>query len=219
MNLWKSTIGRKQMVGVAGLALSGFVFTHMLGNMLIFVGAQAYNEYGHALTSNPLIYAAEAGLVVFFLVHVVIALALSLKNFLARDFRYAMPSSGDKATSLNKRTLWIQGSIILIFVILHLITFKYGTVYMVDYGKGEIRDLHRLMVEVFASPGYVFWYAISVLLLGFHLVHGLASSFQTLGLHHPRFQPVIKKVSLAFGWIVAFGFMSQPIYVHFFLKG
>lgn len=219
MNLLKSTIGRKQMIGVAGLALSGFVLMHMLGNLLIFISPKVYNEYGHAIVSNPLLYAAEVGLVVFFLVHVVLALILTIKNFAARDHRYAMASSGAKATSLNTKTLWIQGILIFIFVILHLITFKYGAVYHIDYGKGEIRDLFRLMVEVFAQPGYVFWYIFCVLLLGFHLIHGLASSFQTMGLNHPRFQPIIKKISLVYGVVVAAGFISQPIYMFFFFKG
>ena len=124
MKYWKSTIGRKQMVGLGGLALALFVLIHMLGNLLIFVGPRAYNEYSHALTSNELIYLAEAGLVLFFLVHVIFSLALQLRNWAARPQGYAVKSNGPKGTSPVKRSLWAQGIIILVFIILHLVTFK-----------------------------------------------------------------------------------------------
>lgn len=219
MNFLKSTIGRKQMVGVAGLLLSGFVLSHMLGNMLIFIGPKAYNEYSHALVSNPLIYLAEAGLVLFFLVHIFISLGLQLRNWSSRQNKYAVRSNGEKGTSPIARTLWAQGLVILIFVILHLITFKFGEYHSVNYGEGEIRDLFRLVVEVFQSPIYVGWYILSLLLLGYHLSHGVASSFQTLGFNHPKYTPCIKKISLGFALVVSAGFMSQPIYVYFFLRG
>lgn len=72
MNYFSSTIGRKQMVGVAGLGLSLFVLTHMAGNLFMFIGPEAYNKYAHALTSNPLIYIAEGGLISIFLLHLVV---------------------------------------------------------------------------------------------------------------------------------------------------
>ena len=214
MNFLKSTIGRKQLVGLAGLALAGFVFAHMLGNLLILVSPRAYNEYGHALVSNPLIYIAEAGLAAFFVVHVILAIVLTLRNRNSREVKYAMASSGDKKTSLVKKSLWAQGMILLIFVVLHIITFKYGEFYSVNYGNGEIRDLHRLVVEIFQLPGYVVWYVISLVLLGYHLSHGVASSFQTLGFSHPKYTPKIKLGSLLFALVVSAGFIIQPIYVY-----
>ena len=214
MNFLKSTIGRKQLVGLAGLALAGFVFAHMLGNLLILVSPRVYNEYGHALVSNPLIYIAEAGLVAFFLAHVILAILLTLRNRNSREVKYAMAASGDKKTSLVKKSLWAQGMILLVFVVLHLITFKYGEFYFVNYGNGEIRDLHRLVVEIFQMPGYVVWYLISLVLLGYHLAHGVASSFQTLGFNHPKYTPKIKLGSLLFALVVSAGFIIQPIYVY-----
>jgi succinate dehydrogenase / fumarate reductase, cytochrome b subunit len=214
-----STIGRKQVIGVTGLGLSLFVLAHMAGNMLMFVSPQAYNEYGHALVSNPLIYVAEAGLIAFFAGHLLLALKLAWENAVARPQRYAVAASGDKATSLVQKTLWAQGLLILVFVILHLITFKFGTVYMVDYGAGPIRDLHRLMVEVFSIPMYVVWYVVALVVLGLHLSHGLGSTFQTLGLHHPKYQGLIKCLSRGYALIVAGGFLAQPIYIFFFHQG
>lgn len=213
-----STIGRKQLVGVTGIGLSLFVLSHMLGNMLILVGPQAYNEYAYALVSNPLIYLAEAGLLLLFVAHLVIALVLAWKNWKARDFKYAMRPNGDKATSLIQRSLWAQGLLILVFLILHLITFKFGHYYSADYGNGEIRDLHRLVIEVFEQPAYIVGYIIALIVLGLHLSHGVGSSLQTLGVHQPRFQKHFRCLSIAYAVIVTLGFLSQPIYV-FFLRG
>lgn len=210
-----STIGRKQLIGVTGLGLSFFVLTHMLGNMLILVGPEAYNEYSHKLVSNPLIYAAEAGLLAIFVGHLIFALRLTIKNWGARDTRYAMLPNGAKRTSWTQRSLWAQGLLILVFLILHLITFKFGHHYTATYNGVEMRDLHKLIIEVFHEPVYVAWYIVALVVLGFHLSHGVGSSFQTLGIHHPRYQKGIKCFSIGYAVIVIAGFLSQPIYVYF----
>lgn len=219
LRLAKSTIGSKSMVGVTGLGLSVFVLAHMAGNLLIFVDPKMYNLYGHALVTNPLIYVAEAGLIALFLAHVVKALMLTLSNNQARPQKYAMASSGDKATSAVTKSMWIQGLVILVFVILHLFTFKFGNYYEVIYDGEPVRDLHRLVVEVFAQPGYVIGYVIALLALGAHLSHGVGSAFQTLGFNHPRYTPMIKKISCIYALVVAGGFIAQPLYVFFIYKG
>lgn len=208
-----STIGRKQLVGVTGLGLSFFLLTHMAGNMLILVSAEAYNKYAHALVSNPLLPVAEVGLLVAFVLHLLLAIRLQIMNWGARDSRYAVMSNGAKGTSMIQRTMWAQGSLILVFVILHLITFKYGSHYTVNYGGVEMRDLHKLVVEVFSSTGYVAWYIVALIVLLFHLSHGVGSAFQTIGIHHPRYQKPIRCFSIGYAFIVIAGFLSQPIYV------
>lgn len=210
-----STIGRKQLIGVTGLGLSFFVLTHMLGNMLILVGPEMYNEYSYKLVSNPLIYVAEIGLLAIFLGHLIFAMGLTVKNWRARDTRYAMLPNGPKRTSWTQRSLWAQGLLILVFVILHLITFKFGTHYTVTYNGVEMRDLHRLVLEVFQDPIYVGWYVVALLVLGLHLSHGVGSSFQTLGIHHPRYRKCIRCFSIGYALVVIAGFLSQPIYVYF----
>lgn len=215
----QSTIGRKQLVAVAAAGLSIFVLTHMAGNLLMFVSPQAYNEYGHAIVTNKLILIIESGLVAIFLAHAVIAMVLAWRNRQARPQRYAVSATGEKATSTASKTMAIQGTLILIFVVLHLRTFKFGTHYDVDYGHGPIRDLFRLMAEVFQSPGYVIWYVLSMVVLGIHLSHGVKSMAQTLGIHHPHYQHKIKIASYVYASLVAIGFISQPIYMFFFYQG
>lgn len=214
-----STIGRRQLIGLTGIGLSLFVLVHMAENLLILVSPQMYNNYAHFLTSNPLIYVAEGGLLAIFIGHLVLASAMSIRNMGAREGRYAVPAQGAKRTSLTQRSLWAQGLLILVFVILHLITFKFGTEYTVNYGAGEIRDLHRLVIEIFKEPIYVAWYLVALVVLGFHLSHGVGSSFQTLGLHHVRWQGPIRKFSIFYAVIVALGFIVQPLYVFFIHRG
>jgi succinate dehydrogenase / fumarate reductase cytochrome b subunit len=212
-----STIGRKQIVALTGLGLTLFVLLHMLGNCLIFVSPEAYNTYSHKLTSSALIYIAEVGLVVLFFCHLYLAITLTIANRRARPDGYAMGTNGKKGVSFASKTMIYQGSILLVFVILHLITFKYGPHYTVTYDGVEMRDLHRLVLEVFHSPAYVGWYVICLLLLGLHLSHGVSSSVQTLGGNHPHYNKFIKCFGYFYAVVVSLGFISQPLYV--FLKG
>lgn len=214
MNYFSSTIGRKQMVGVAGLGLSLFVLVHMAGNMLMFVSAEAYNRYGHALTSTPLIYIAEAGLISIFMIHLVIAVYLTWKNKAAKGSSYAV-SPKKTASSFASRTMWAQGVIIIGFVILHLLTFKFGDYISVTYDGQEMRDLFALMVQVFKDPLYTFSYFGVLILLGMHLSHGLASSFQTMGWNGERYDGKVKLIGHAYALLVTLGFISQPFYIFF----
>ena len=216
MRYLSSAIGRKQIMGATGLVWSGFVLTHMLGNMLIFAGAEMYNKYSHALTSNELLILAELGLVVTLLFHVYDGIMLTFKNKAARPHKYAMGTNGKKAARFQSRFMIFHGSVLLVFIILHLITFKYGTVYMVNYGGVEMRDLHRLVIEIFQSPIYTAWYVLAMIAIGFHLSHGFYSAFASLGIYQPRWSPYLSTFGYFYGAIIAIGFASQPIYVFFF---
>lgn len=208
-----STVGKKYIMGITGLIWAGFVLAHMAGNLLIFVSSDAYNTYGHALTSGNLIYVAETVLVLALITHVFCAISLTKNNREAKQSRYAVAAKGQKRVSLASRTMAVQGSLILAFVILHIITFKYGTYYETTVNGVVMRDLARLMVEVFQSPAYVIWYLVCLILLGFHLTHGVGSTFQSLGLMNGSYREGLRKLSLTYGVIVALGFIAQPLYL------
>lgn len=216
---FRSTIGRKQLMALAGLGLCLFVLSHVLGNFLLFVGPEAYNMYSHKLTSNPLIYIAEAGLVAIFLLHTFEGLFLSYKNYQARPAKYAVAASGAKRTSWTTKTMAWQGIVILVFVVLHILTFKYGTHYSVTYGTETVRDLFKLVAEVFQDPVYVAWYVFAVVILAYHLSHGFASSLQSLGFNHPKYNPKVKCASVLYGVFIGAGFAAQPLYMMFIYKG
>ncbi len=220
MILLKSSIGKKYLMGLAGAVWTLFVAGHMAGNLLIFGGEEVFNRYGHAIVSNkPLLYGAEVILTLSLLVHVGLGILLTLENKKAKPNKYAQPPVPAKKAKFASTTMALHGSIILFFIIYHLITFKWGPYYEVEYNGVVMRDLHRLMIEVFSSPAFVFGYMICLVLLGVHLSHGASSVFQSLGINHPRYQPTIKKASWAYAIIVAVGFISQPLYVFLFLKG
>lgn len=216
MRYFSSSVGRKQLMGISGLAISLFSLAHMLGNMSMFLGADAYNKYGHAITSNKLLlYTAEIGLVVMFGIHVYLGIKLSIENKAARKHKYAMPTNGVKKAEFASKSMKYHGMVLLGFLIYHLITFKYGPEYMVNIDGVEVRDLFKLIVEKFHQPAYVVGYVICMIFIGVHLSHGFNSSFQSLGFNHPRYKPKLRKLSIAFALLVAIGFAAQPLYVYF----
>lgn len=208
-----TSIGKKYVMGISALVWLGFVLAHMAGNLLIFISPAAYNKYGHALTSGYIIYAAEAVLILALIAHVGAAIRLTFENKAARGpERYAMTPSGPKGVSLASQTMAVHGMIILVFIILHLASFKYGTYYETTVDGIVMRDLHRLVIELFKQPGYVAWYAVAMIFLFFHLSHGVKSVFQSFGLKTEMNNPMIEKVSIGYAVVVAGGFLSQPIY-------
>ena len=208
-----SGIGSKQLMALTGLAWCGFVIMHMAGNLLILVGPDAYNKYSHALISNPAIYVAEAGLVLTLLIHIVKGIRVTLANRAARKTKYAMAPSGAKAPRPNSKYMIFHGSLILAFIIWHLITFKYGPHYETTIDGVVMRDLHRLVIEVFNQPMYVAAYCVCLVIVGLHLSHGFYSAFASLGAFHPKYSPMISKFGYVYAVMVAVGFLVQPIYV------
>jgi len=209
-----TSIGKKFVMGVTGLIWAGFVFGHMAGNLLVFVGPDAYNKYGHGIVTSGILIPAEIVLVTALLIHVGLAINLTMENRRARGTRYAATSKTEKAARPFSKTMAIQGSLILFFVITHLITFKYGTYYETVVDGVKMRDLHRLMVEVFTHPAAVGWYVVAMVVLGFHLSHGFGSVFQSLGLKNERTEDKIRLMSWGYAIVVAAGFLAQPIYIH-----
>lgn len=210
-----SSVGQKFLVAITGLGLSGFVLTHMLGNLLLFVGPDAYNLYGHKLTSTPLIYVAEVGLIVLFLTHVSLTLKLTRENRISRpNAPQQLPSNPIKRASFASRTMALSGIMILAFAVLHLITFKFGTYYETTVDGVPMRDLYRLVAEEFQKEWYTAFYLVCMVILFTHLSHGFSAAFQSLGLQSSRNQ-TLKKIGVAFAVLVGGGFFIQPLYMYF----
>ena len=200
LDFLKSTVGRKYIMGLTGLVWMGFIFGHMAGNMLLIFSADAFNAYGHAIVSNKiLLYGAEITLVTALIAHVVTAISLTVKNRSSRDSRYAAQPNGDKAARFASRTMALQGSILLAFIILHLIAFKYGAHYETTVNGVQMRDLHRLVVESFHQTGYVIWYCVALVIMMFHLSHGAHSIFQSFGILERKMQDNLR----VFAWVYA----------------
>jgi succinate dehydrogenase / fumarate reductase cytochrome b subunit len=201
------------LVAISGLGISGFTLMHMSGNLLLLVGRQEYNKYSHALITNPLIYVAEVGLVAIFLLHISLAIQLYFQNRCSKKQRN-LASAHEKGTTFAAKSMIFSGLLMLVFLILHLITFKYGPHYVMEQNGEQYRDLYRLVLEKFSEPGYVAWYVFCLLVLGVHLSHGISGAFQSLGLLSSR-QKTIRKIAYGFAILVTGGFLVQPLCLYF----
>lgn len=209
-----SSIGLKQLVGATGLALCGFLVTHMAGNFLILVSKDAFNSYAYKLTSNPLIYIAEAILAALFLTHLGIALKLAFENKQARPKKYAVKRKTGRGTTFASNTMPLTGIIILAFLISHILNLKFGAYYETTLDGIVVRDLHRTVMEYFSDPLNTLWYVIAMVTVGIHTSHGFGSAFQSLGVNHPKYNSLIRLSTKAYGAVIALGFSGIAIWAY-----
>jgi succinate dehydrogenase / fumarate reductase cytochrome b subunit len=206
-----TAIGRKVLMAVSGLLLLGFLVAHLAGNLLIFESAKAFNAYSHKLISNPLIYAAELGLLLLFVAHLAAGILVTLKNRAARSAPYELKrwAGSPSHKSWASTTMILSGIVVLVFVPLHLITFKFGTYYAA--AEPGVRDLHRLVVEKFQKPVWTAWYVVAMIVIGFHLWHGFGSAFETLGVHYRR---PLRRFGELLAVLIAGGFLLIPVILY-----
>lgn len=210
-----SSVGKKQIMGISGLLWCFFLVGHLSGNFALFAGPVAFNTYAHFLMSlGGLLYVLELGLLFTFLLHAYLGIKVSLENKKARPIGYAGGSSNKGGAHLLARMMAPTGIVILVFVILHLIHFKYGSYYETIVNGVAMRDVYRTVMEQYSSLGFTAWYVIAMVLLGFHLTHAFQSSIQSLGLYHTSYTPIIKKISVAFGTIISLGFIIISVWAY-----
>lgn len=212
-----TSVGSKFLVALTGLSLVGFLIVHLAGNLLILWGPEHFNEYAHALISNPLVVPAELGLIALLVLHVFKALRHVAAGRSARPHRYTKKTwaGGPSRKSWASTTMAISGFMLLFFLVSHIATFKYGPYYTVT--ETNVRDLYLLVIEVFKSPGMVIFYVVSMAVIGMHLRHGISSAFQSLGLMSPGWTRVILSAGLGLAVAIAGGFALIPVWVYFFL--
>ncbi len=207
-----SLITTKLIIGVTGILLFLYLILHIAGNLMVFLGPETFNTYSHALISNPLVVPIEIGLLAVALIHLFKAIGMTAQNQRARPVKYAKKewAGGRSQKTVASSTMILTGVALLIFIPLHVWTFKYGPHY--DYGNG-VRDLYRLEVENFSSPIAVGLYILAMVVVGLHLWHGVGSSFQSLGLSGPRFSPFIGRVGKVSAVAIAGGFIAITLWV------
>ena len=220
-----SSIGRKIIMSLTGLFLCTFLVVHLVGNLQLFKhdDGLAFNTYSHFMGTNPIIRTIEWGLVLGFGFHIYEAFALSRRNRAARGTQGYVSNHSEQNSEWTSRNMGILGSIILIFLIVHLYNFfwraRFGGLPKVGGNDLESRDLDNLylaVVDSFHVWWYVLLYVAAQISLGYHLWHGFRSGFQTLGLNHRKYTPLIKYVGYAFAVVVAAAFASMPLYFYLF---
>lgn len=199
----------------------GFVVAHLVGNLLIYAGPEAFNAYAHKLASlGPIVWVMRFGLIGAIVLHVWLTITLVKENRKARPQAYDIDRvKGDR--SYATRAMKYTGIFIILFIMLHLYDFTFGNKsgpqsVITGLNNDESLELFGLVWNSFSfSQGW--WrvpiYLIAVTAVGMHLSHAIQSVFQTFGFNHDRYTPVIRMVSIAVGVIVALAFALIPIYV------
>ena len=215
--IW-SSVGKKALMGITGLLLITFVVEHLLGNLLLFSNdPEPFNKYSHFLLSlGNLLIAVELAFLAFFLFHIYSGVTVFVGKIKARPERYRKTSNSGAPSkkSFSSVTMIYTGIVLLVFVVIHLKTFKYGEYYSTTVGGVEMRDLYKLVYKTFEKPGYVIWYVLSMAVLGFHLRHGFWSAFQSLGIHHPRYTPIIFGFGIFLAVVLSAGFLILPVWIY-----
>lgn len=210
-----SSIGKKVIMGVTGLFLCSFLVVHCGLNSLVFFndGGHLFNEGAEFMAHNLLIRTMEIVLFIGILLHIVQALVLTLHNKKARPVGYAV-TNGNANSKWYSRSMGLLGTLILIFLIIHLKHFWYVSRLTDHITSGE-ETLFDEMKEVFENPAWVALYVFSMFSLAYHLMHGFQSGFQTLGLNHPKYTPFIKGLGKVFAIVIPFIFALMPLAFYF----
>jgi succinate dehydrogenase / fumarate reductase cytochrome b subunit len=214
LRVFSSSVGTKILIGATGLALFLYLIIHIAGNMVVFLGPAAFNKYAYTLEGNALLPIVELGLLFVFLLHIYKTVTMYINNQRARPVgyirkRYAGPPS---RKSIASSTMIVSGLWLLLFLIIHVKTFRFGVDQPWPAGG---RDLYRTELETFASPVVTAFYAVSMVLVGSHLWHGIASAFQSLGADQPRWTPRVLAFGKIMAVLIAGGFIVIAVWAHY----
>lgn len=238
--LLKSSIGKKVFMALTGLFLCLFLVGHLAGNLQLLLPAEnadntfvaksltgdsleknfardQFNTYAKFMTTNPLVKILSYVTYFSILFHVFDGLALTIKNRKARPQRYHYKK--DSANSIwSSRNMGVLGTVILVFIVLHMSNFwfkmHFGPIETYNLDGDLVKDLYTVVAASFEQLWYVAIYAISMVAIGFHLWHGFASGFQSLGLNHSAYTPLIQGFGKVFAVVVPLGFAIIPIYMY-----
>lgn len=215
-NAFNSSVGKKIQMALTGLFLVLFLVVHCYVNAMIFWndGGEKFTEAAHFMGTNVVIRITEIGLFAFLILHIVQGLKLWAQNRSRRNTRYAV-SAGNATSKWYSRSMGILGTLILLFLILHISAFWAPNRASQTMGNGEL-DLYTMMKEAFQSLFVVVIYVLGCISLAWHLVHGFYSAFQTLGLAMNKYKSIINMVGVAFSIIIPLIFALMPIafYLH-----
>ncbi len=215
-----SSLGKKLLMAGTGLFLCTFLIVHLIGNLQLLKedNGQSFNIYASFMTHNPLIKVISYGLYFFIILHSAVAIWLTILNKKARPADYAVSNTSSTWAS---RSMMLLGTMLLIFIGLHMVHFwaRYhfdNGLSLVSYGTEPMKNLYEIVDAMYdrGNEGWIGFYVISQLVLGFHLSHGFASAFQTFGLNHRKYTPIIKGAGLTFSIVIALGFAIIPILMY-----
>ena len=207
------------MMALAGIFLISFLLVHLGINLtlILFEDPRIFNIAAHFMANNILIKVIEVVLFGGLILHIIYGLILQVMNWLARPVRYKVGNYAQ--TSFFSKFMIHTAAIILVFLVIHLFNFyfktKFGHVEEVVYNGKHYHDLGTMVLVKFKLIWVDIFYIASFLFLGFHLLHGFQSAFQTLGLNHKVYTPLIKTLGILYTLLVVAGFSIIPIVIYF----
>jgi succinate dehydrogenase / fumarate reductase cytochrome b subunit len=219
-----STVGRKIVMALSGMALVLFVMLHLAGNLqLLLPDPEAFNRYAANFKKlGPLFYVAEWGLFGLIALHVILGGVLYAKSHRARDAGYAIAETkgGDSRWNASSGWMLFWGGLLLVFIVVHVAQFRFeafvpdGVDYRTTLDGAAVQDLHALVLDTFTSGWWVAFYVGAMLCLGIHLRHGLWSMFQSIGAMPARYSAPAYVAAAAVAALLALGFLILPLILY-----
>jgi len=223
INFFTSSIGMKIVMSLTGLFLISFLPIHLIGNLQLLKsdGGEAFNTYAYFMTNNPLIKFTSYGLYFFILLHAFQGILLQVMNKKAKSTKYLVKTNTNKSWASNNMAL--LGILIFAFLCIHMGDFwfkmKMNRLPLIDTYAGYegmgLKDLYTRVSVAFKQLWIVIAYLVGLFALAFHLMHGFQSAFQTLGINHKKYTPIIKFLGMAYSILIPLGFAIIPIYMYF----
>ncbi|RZL47879.1 MAG: succinate dehydrogenase cytochrome b subunit [Pedobacter sp.] len=223
-NAFSSSIGKKLIMGLTGLFLISFLLVHCFLNCFVFFDQTGvlFNEGAHFMATNRIIRAMEVVLMLGLLLHIVQGARLTFENQAARPVKYAY-NNGNANSKWYSRSMGLLGTLLLMFLVIHLSDFWIVSRFTgIEHFNGGTpvdasghEDLFAVMHAKFSEPWRVIVYVLAMFSLAYHLLHGFASTFQTMGWNHKKYTPIIKSLGVAFSIIIPLLFALMPIAIYF----
>lgn len=213
IKFFQSTLGRKLIMSLTGLFLILFLIVHLIGNIKVIAddGGKSFTNFVVFMEHNPLIKITAWGLYFFILLHAIQGAIIWFINRKTKGKTYAVNTRAN-ATWASKNMFYL-GILIFIFLVIHMGDWWLELKILHEYDDSA---LYQNVIDTFKIPGYVILYEFAMIALFFHLKHGFQSAFQTLGVNHKKYTPIIKGLGWIYSIVVPLGFFIIPLYVYFF---
>jgi len=214
-----SSIGKKLIMSITGIFLMLFLIVHLSVNLMLMVGnGELFNRAAHFMVTNPAVRIIEPILAVGFILHIIYATYITLLNRGNRPVKYSKTSSSNGLTTWPAKNMFILGSTILTFLVIHLINFfwklRFGSVESITYDNFTyMKDAYSLVAGLFTGYWwYCLIYIVGAIMLGLHLSHGFWAAFQTLGWNGTKWLKRLETIAYVYAVVIGGGFSIIPLY-------
>ena len=205
---YTSSVGRKLLMGLTGFFLCSFLVVHLYINLFLLKSdsGQTFDAYSEFMATYPLIRPIEIVLFLGFLLHVFIGVWLWFINRRARPERYALHRASD-TSALSSRVMFWTGTFVFVFLVLHINTFFVRSRFL-----DTDTPMYEIVAQTFKDPWVDAFYIVALFFLGYHLLHGFQSAFQTFGIRHERYKTLIDLLAIVFWLLIPLCFAAIPLY-------